>query len=396
MSTPETAAVLAHFRAGDAWRNLSWELADRFPSVPEAEREDRLQQAFVIALEKCRATDRGGVYEFLRIAARREVLHLVNGKAHSTRHGDPEFDFDALAGREGDPLEELLHAERVAAIRTCVDELSERRRAVLVRRLCNGESRADIAAALGASLKTVKTQLEHASRDFHRAVRRTAGSACQEEWEEPVAALAFGAYEPDEAIDVTAHLEECVECRAYHDNLRWIASAAAAMLPLPALTRSPIGGLASLRHPFRRLRHLAAPGRHAAEAKGTAAASGAVGAASAPKIAAIAVSVVAIAGAGYEAHATRATHPASRKPTPALTPSSTARPASLPSTPTPHKAATPAPSRTHQHHKRQARPARASQPTQSTQTSPQSASRATTPAPAPKPTGGSGPGGEFF
>src|SRR4051794_10372630 len=55
VSTSATATILASFRAGDAWRSLSWELSDRFPTVPEAEREDRLQQAFVIALEKCRA-----------------------------------------------------------------------------------------------------------------------------------------------------------------------------------------------------------------------------------------------------------------------------------------------------------------------------------------------------
>jgi hypothetical protein len=45
----------------------------------------------VIALERCRATDRSGVYEFLRIAARRELLHAVDLKANSARHSEPDF-----------------------------------------------------------------------------------------------------------------------------------------------------------------------------------------------------------------------------------------------------------------------------------------------------------------
>lgn len=92
--------------------------------------------------------------------------------------------FDPPATRELSPAEVAISAEVATLVTQAVATLPPRQRAVLVLRLWNGMTYAEIAEALGCSEATIRSQMFHALGGMRRHLEprmRTAGEDCHDQ-----------------------------------------------------------------------------------------------------------------------------------------------------------------------------------------------------------------------
>ena len=135
------------------------------------------------------------------------------------------------------PVEERVAAASEAApIRELVEELPERRRAVIKLRFWLDRSPKEIQAFLGISERTYRKEVERAFRELSQrfqVVRE--GGWCEEPVRGLVLAYVAGIASPSRAEQARMHLESCPACTRMAAELRELAERAAAVAPMPDL-----------------------------------------------------------------------------------------------------------------------------------------------------------------
>lgn len=145
-------------------RRLTW---------PGADVDDMLQDVFLIALGRPEALQRASSARAwlwgiaLRVAAARRRRHRVRTFLGLDR-------VPQLAAPKG-PLHELEQREAEALVASALEELSAKKREVLVLYEIDGLTGNGIAEALGCPLKTVWTRLFHARRELAAALEQRVG-----------------------------------------------------------------------------------------------------------------------------------------------------------------------------------------------------------------------------
>lgn len=176
--------LLAHDE--DAWRTFCREYSsDLLALVQCAFRcgremsEEIVQAAFVRCVRSIDTFDpaRGRLFPWLKAVARNEARNLLRDK-HAVRADlplslIPQHALDRLADAiDQTPLPEELLAtvETQMLIRECLAELNTRYRHVLIRKYCDGQTVAAIAANLRVTEKAVESSLTRAREAFKRVV----------------------------------------------------------------------------------------------------------------------------------------------------------------------------------------------------------------------------------
>src|SRR5437763_15547614 len=141
------------------------------------------------------------------------------------------------------PEDELIRREDEAevqrATRALLDCLSDRQRmvAALDRR---GRKRAESAAQLGLSPRTVKRTLERIMAISRAELVRLSGQGC-ESGETLIARFAFGLAGPREMREAQQHLATCPRCGALYEQLDLWRERVAAALPVPVVEKAHLG-----------------------------------------------------------------------------------------------------------------------------------------------------------
>ena len=141
-----------------------------------------------------------------------------------------------------EPMEDRLDDELgMLAVRELVEELPERRRAVIKLRFWLDRSPNEIKAFLGISERVYRKEIERAFAqlaDRYELVRQ--GRWCEER-RSLVLAYVAGVAGPRRTREARMHLDGCPGCAQMARELRAVAERVAVVLPLPALDRAPIG-----------------------------------------------------------------------------------------------------------------------------------------------------------
>jgi RNA polymerase sigma factor (sigma-70 family) len=216
-------------------------LRTRCPWLPPDDREAAYHDAFATLLEKHRegALDIGAMHQLqvrgylmtavvhraLRIAARAEF-----------RRTEPVEDPTAGLTDPAAPIDEQVvrHAEAIA-IREIVEELPERRRAVIKLRFWLDRSPDEIQSFLRISERAYRKELERAFRQLAERLRPLGDGDWCTDRRSLVLAYVAGIAGPIRAERAREHLAGCPACRRMAAELRTLAERAAAVAPMPEL-----------------------------------------------------------------------------------------------------------------------------------------------------------------
>lgn len=219
-------------------------LARRCGWLDADEREAALHDAYVVMLEKQRASELDPASmpaQQLRAYLVQTAINkaLDEGKRAERKRADPVGDaMPALPDPEPGPEEHAEASQEGARVRELVAELPERQQAIVKLRFFFERTPAEIQDYLGITERTYRRQLERAMRavcERYELVR--AGGLCEERRDLIIAYVA-GTAALDRARLAREHLASCRGCASWAAELRTGASRVAAALPVPALALS--------------------------------------------------------------------------------------------------------------------------------------------------------------
>ncbi|HVX11198.1 MAG TPA: sigma-70 family RNA polymerase sigma factor [Pirellulales bacterium] len=156
----DVARIVREHQSG-VWRYL------RVLGCPAAEAEDLTQETFLAVLTKpFQDYNRQATAAYLRQVARNLFISGRRRSVPIAELDEAEAAWSRWAGK--DDGQELL-----AALRSCLQTLTERARQALDLRFAQQASRADIAAAIGLSEDGAKNVLQRAKQHLRECVERT-------------------------------------------------------------------------------------------------------------------------------------------------------------------------------------------------------------------------------
>jgi RNA polymerase sigma factor (sigma-70 family) len=216
-------------------------LRGRCPWLADDEREAIYHDAYATLLEK----DREGTLDVERMHDRQVRSYLMTaaiyrglheGKRHERKRTKPEADAGVLTPDPTLPVEERVAAASEAApIREILEELPERRRALIKLRFWLDRSPDEIQAFLGISERTYRKEIERAFRQLAERFQLVREGRWCEERRSVVLAYVAGVAAPRRAKQARMHLESCPACSRMAAELRELAERAGAAAPMPDL-----------------------------------------------------------------------------------------------------------------------------------------------------------------
>jgi DNA-directed RNA polymerase specialized sigma24 family protein len=227
-------------------------LRRRCPWLAADEREVAYHDAYATLLEKHRdgALDMDAMHDrqvrsYLMTAAIHRGL-WEGARAERKRTTPVENPGAYLVDASPSAEERMVAASETGPVRELVEELPERRRAVIKLRFWLDRSPREIQAFLGISERAYRKELERAFGQLaERFLLVSEGRWCQER-RSLVLAYVAGVAGPTKARQARMHLESCPGCARLAAELRDLAERAAAVAPMPELARGdgPLGRLA--------------------------------------------------------------------------------------------------------------------------------------------------------
>src|SRR4051794_19691717 len=238
-----TRALVERAASGEPGARLRSQIAAGRPGATAEQVEEAVQQACLNAARSCRGQSEPEVVAWLRTTARRELARSEQ-RARRELPVDPHVlsllpgaGFAAAPEQQLIDHEDDLEVERVA--RAVLARLSERQRELIALHV-RGRKRAQIAAHLGITPRSVKRQLARIMAEARAELVRLAGEGCPAR-QPLVARLAFGLANPREVREAQLHLATCPRCGVLYERLDLWRAKVAALLPLPAVERARPG-----------------------------------------------------------------------------------------------------------------------------------------------------------
>ncbi len=227
-------------------------LRKRCPWLAADEREGVYHDAYATLLQK----HRDGALDLEEMHEAQVRSYLLTASIHRALNQSARSESRLVTPTEApgvdlpDPMigtaDRLADESELAPVRELVEELPERRRAVIKLRFWLGLSVPEIKAVLGISERAYRKEIERAFKqlaDRYEVVRE--GRWCEERRSLIVAYMA-GVAGPARALEARMHLDSCPGCAHMAAELRRGAERAAALLPLPAMAPGAPGRLGEL------------------------------------------------------------------------------------------------------------------------------------------------------
>jgi RNA polymerase sigma factor (sigma-70 family) len=233
------AAVETYARSETALRRTA-----RRYSLCADDAEDALQRALEILLRKAPSHDPRELVKWTQtvvkheaLAIRRERERILAGPA-AIRSATGDEDWVALLPASADgPAERVERREAIARSREALQALKPQELRALTL-LAEGYSYAEIGEITGFSHTKINRCLAEGRERFRKLISRGEnGSRCAE-MQPLISAFCDGEAGPREVATLREHLRACAHCRATLRTYRAAPAAAAALAPLPALSRS--------------------------------------------------------------------------------------------------------------------------------------------------------------
>lgn len=216
-------------------------LGRRCAWLDRADREAVFHDAYALLLEK----ERGGELALDDMHPHQVRAYLVQtalykaldeGKRAERKRAVPMGDEALDAPDAGRPLEDALADGLDAArVREIVDELPERRQAIVKLRYFLDCAPGEIQRLLGIRERVYRRELERAMRQIAEHYERVLDGSFCDSRRSLVMAYVAGLASPDRARKAQAHIDSCPGCRQWAVQLRDAAREVAALLPLPVL-----------------------------------------------------------------------------------------------------------------------------------------------------------------
>ena len=254
----EEAHLVARVRAGDdrAFEELYRRYAPQILGFlrrltgDEARAEDLLQETFISALRRIRASDqqlalKSWLFEIARNAA-------IDAWRRANRAGEVPLERLSESEREpaGEPEAAVVARQRLELLRGAFDELPDQQARALVLRELEGCSYEEIAERLALSRSAVESTIFRARRRLEREYERLAdGTRCRTTREAVLRVAAGRPRRSDEQL-LARHCRRCATCRRYAraqgvEPLRTLRDRiAAALSPIPLAIERLLGRLA--------------------------------------------------------------------------------------------------------------------------------------------------------
>jgi RNA polymerase sigma-70 factor, ECF subfamily len=176
-SEADDTEILAQIRKGSV--HLFARLVDRyqqrlFAAVSSMVRnrqdaEDVAQDVFVTAFRKLDQFEgRSSFFTWLRRIAYHHCIDH-HRRIHSRKNDSESLDSDRWgAGREEEPLSQVVAHETIHAVRSAIDRLADDQRAIVIMRDMDGLDYAEIAAILEIPIGTVRSRLHRARLELRQ------------------------------------------------------------------------------------------------------------------------------------------------------------------------------------------------------------------------------------
>ncbi|MGD9734011.1 MAG: RNA polymerase sigma factor [Solirubrobacterales bacterium] len=243
--------ALAGLLRGERARALRAQLARRHQRRSAEEVEEAVQSACRYFLDQGETiSDPAQLYSWICTVAHRTLVREDDHRQHELAVDPLEGGLERAVSAEPGPAEELIaledDAELTLLVREVTSSLSERRREILAL-WGAGHKRAEIAARLGLSERTVKRDLREIMEKAREVLREEAGGGC-DRGESLVLRLVCGLTGATEAEHARAHLESCGRCAAFSEKLEAWREKAGALLPMPAAEAASSGLVERITH----------------------------------------------------------------------------------------------------------------------------------------------------
>jgi RNA polymerase sigma factor (sigma-70 family) len=232
--------LLERIAAGEQGAKLRSQVAAWNRVATREQVEEAFQEACARAQRACRGQTEGEVFTWLRTTTHRHVGRMQDRARREILVDAPDLVFEEAHPSRVSPEEQLIDRENQEEIermtRAVLTRLSDRQSQIAVLH-SHGVRRAQIAARLGMTERSVKRALERIMEVGRKEIVRLAGQGC-EAGESLVARFAFGLASAEERRQARDHLTSCARCGALYERLDLLRSQVAALLPVPAMMRS--------------------------------------------------------------------------------------------------------------------------------------------------------------
>ena len=245
-----TRGLIEEIARGDLGAKLRSQVAAWHPNASRDEVDEAFQEACLRAEGRCHGQTEGEVFTWLRTTTRRELGHMKRRAGREVPVDITAAEFQVVAVADAPPEQLLLESEAEAEVErvthAVLSRLSERQRQVIALH-SHGRQRAEIAAHLGMTPRSVKRAIERIMAEGRDELVRLAGRGC-ESGEPVVARLAFGLASPRERRQAQLHLAGCPTCGAMYERLDFWREKVAALLPVPVAQQAHPGAVERVIH----------------------------------------------------------------------------------------------------------------------------------------------------